>query len=139
MSKLSTIDNDIKELRHIATNWLLNRDDYVEKAIGNVPVQCGCVVFDYAAVQSWVELIEEIEGGISLKMLVFVRLRRRYRNCTGRVGWTTKMQSVYPEMVAEECGTTPEEEWVENRHTFKNWWNNIVNITTILAAKRGLL
>lgn len=139
LSELSSIDCEVKSLRKVAANWLLNRDEYVEKAIGCDPVQCGCMVFDYAAVQSWVELIEEIESRISVKMLVFIRLRRQYRNCTGRVGWTTQMQSTYPDLVAKECGTLPEDEWVENRHTFKSWWNNIVNITTILAAKKGLL
>jgi hypothetical protein len=138
LSELGNVEGEVKSLRQIATNWLLNRDEYVETAISSSPVLCAGIEFGYEDVKSWVSLIEEIEAGIPKRMLIFLQLRRQYRSCAGRVGWTTRMQSTYPELVAKECGTSPDTEWVENRHTFKNWWNNLVNTTTILAAKRGL-
>lgn len=162
--KASSIEREVKRLKATTSDWLLNRDDYVRQALeerqetimagsssigdgmprasgnGDPTGQKGSRMADkLATVQAWVELIAEVEQGLPDRMLVFLLLRREYRNNNGRIGWTASVQWKYAEQAAKRCGTKPEDEWVENRHTFKDWWNNIVTMTTILAAKRGLL
>lgn len=113
------IDVEVKRLKSITGDWLLNKDTKI-------------------ANEDWLRLVKDFEEGISPRMRIFLILRREKRDSAGRNGWTSSIQLKYAERAAKAMGTTPEEEWIDNRHTFKDWWNELLLQATIIAASRGL-
>ena len=89
--------------------------------------------------EEWLKLIEEVEMRLPWKLEIFLRLRREYRYASGRNGWVAGVQWKFAQEVAKQLGKKPSETWVESRSTFWSWWNQIVDYTARLAAKRGLL
>lgn len=94
---------------------------------------------DLITAEKWINLIEDVENKLNWRKKIFLKLRREHRFCTGRKGWTAAVQYKYAHEIAKITGQKPEEVWIDSRHTFKVWWNQIVEITARLAAKRGLL
>ncbi|GAV24792.1 hypothetical protein ciss_07250 [Carboxydothermus islandicus] len=89
--------------------------------------------------EKWLQLVEEVENRLPLKMKVFLRLRREYRYRTGRNGWIAPVQWRYAQELAKILGKNPEDTWIESRTTFYYWWERIVEYAARLAAKKGLL
>ena len=94
---------------------------------------------DLKRTAEWLKLVEEVEARLPWKLEIFLRLRRDYRFARGRNGWTAAVQWKFAQEVAKQLGKKPSETWVESRSTFWSWWNQIVDYTARLAAKRGLL
>ncbi len=153
------IQNDNK----IAANWLLwieeRKTDYLNRRIEligsenhelqlaipsnrNTGDSTQSTVLKLAAandIEKWIRLINEIEEKLPWRKRVFLQLRRQYRFASGRQGWTAAVQYQYAQRIALILDTKPEEVWIDSRHTFKVWWNEIVDYTVRLACKRGLL
>ncbi|PKM83814.1 MAG: hypothetical protein CVU88_01090 [Firmicutes bacterium HGW-Firmicutes-13] len=84
----------------------------------------------------WLEFIEEVGTYLTPEQQVFLRLRREYKHCQGRKGWTSAVQYRFTEEMARRTGS---EVWIESRNTFTNWWKTIVNETAREALRRGML
>lgn len=99
----------------------------------------GQLLGDLKKVGEWLNLIDDIETKLSWKLKIFLFLRREHRFATGRNGWVASVQIRFADELAKKLCKKSEETWIENRRTFFNWWNQIVNITVRQACKRGLL
>lgn len=72
-------------------------------------------------------------------MQALLRLRREYRHRRGPHGWTAAVQHRYAQEIVERLGKRVEDVWIEDRNTFTEWWNRILQFGAIKAAKRGSL
>lgn len=100
--------------------------------------QKGAKLAELKKTEAWLRLIEEVQTRLPWKLEIFLLLRRKYRY-RGRNGWVAAVQWEFAYEVAAQLGKKPEETWVASRGTLWLWWNQIVDFTARLAAKRGLL
>jgi hypothetical protein len=49
------------------------------------------------------------------------------------------VQHRYAQEIVERLGKRVEDVWIEDRNTFTEWWNRILQFGAIKAAKRGSL
>lgn len=157
-----TLDVEVKNDNRVVEGWLLwyheRKTDYLNdrEAILSSPGpnmngsirgsdisdptgSKGQKLGDLKQAEEWLKLIEEVEARLPWKLEIFLHLRREYRYASGRNGWVAGVQWKFAEEVAKQLNKKPAETWVESRSTFWAWWNQIVDYTTVMAAKRGLL
>jgi len=85
--------------------------------------------------EEWIKLVDEVEAALPERDRAFLHLRREYRECQGRRGWTKRVQQQF----AAELGKAIGKEVPYHRNTFSQWWGRIVWTTAVLAARRGLI
>ena len=85
---------------------------------------------DIKYTEDWLKFVADLENSISDEFKALLHLRRDYRFCRGRTGWTVALQRRYEEKTGYRVG---------GRSTLHLWWRDLVNCATVLAAKKGLL
>ena len=91
----------------------------------------------------WFEVIAEVERRIPEKQRIFLHIRREARNnhsnYRGRPGWIAYVQCKYPLVMAERTGRDIVNYYMNDRQTFFDWWNRLVEYAVRIAIRKGLL
>lgn len=146
---------------HVARQWLLfveeRKEDYLqarENILGASPSTStvdistlvpgsisdktgnqGAALGSLQGQEKWLQLISEFEQSLPREKLIFLRIRRDYRHCRGKNGWSSAVQYRFARELEEKLG----KDGIRHRNTYANWLNQMVQELAREALRRGLL
>jgi len=97
----------------------------------------GAKLASLQAVEDWLDLINDFESSLPRERQIYLRLRREYRDCRGRKGWTSAVQYRFDNEIRRQIG--PHHDGLITRRTMTNWWAEMVLELAREALRRGLL
>lgn len=101
---------------------------------------------DLEHMERWLLSVELMWSTLSPKKKIFVEQRRRAEaknrylkeRKQGRINWALFVQKHYAREMLQENGGRQETYWM-NEKTIKIWWKEIVELTRLIAQKRGCI
>lgn len=86
--------------------------------------------------EKWLLTIEAMQSTLPEKKLLFLSLRREAHQKPNVVNWANYVQYRYARIMAAKYGGT-EERFCPSEATLYIWWDEILELTRIIAYKRG--
>lgn len=99
---------------------------------------------DLDYMEKWLLAVELMWATLSPKKKIFVEQRRRAEQKNrylreqrkGRINWILFVQEHYANEMAKKYSRKPEEYW-SSEGTVKIWWKEIIDLTRLIAIKKG--
>lgn len=96
--------------------------------------------------EKWLLAIECMYQELPTEKRIFIEQRRRAEKKNqylreqkkGRTNWVTFVQEHYTRAMADEYNGQPEDFWISEK-TIKLWWREIIELTRLIAIKKGCI
>lgn len=91
---------------------------------------------DLDEAEKWLLAVEAMQSTLSEKKLLFLSLRREAHRKTNVINWANYVRYRYARAMSARYGGT-EERFCPSDTTLYTWWDEILDLTRLIAYKRG--